>query len=238
MAERHKSLWDGLFFTGSLLMSLSQGYMLGRYISGFSNTAASFGFSCLIAVCVAAAYALLGAGWLIMKTEGTLQQKAIRWARRCLLGAGLGILIVSVLTPFMNERFFQKWFNLDNFYLLGLIPILTILLFAFMLLSLHRLAIDAKENNQNGLSRWCWAPFAVTVLIFILAFDGLAHSLFPYLVVGKITIWQAASATQSLWIILVGALLVLPMIVFYTVYAYKVFWGKVSLKDLPYNNQN
>jgi cytochrome d ubiquinol oxidase subunit II len=235
MAERHRNLWDRLFFIGSLLMSLSQGYMLGRYISGFSDSTRAFWFSCFIALCVTASYALLGACWLIMKTEGSLQEKAIGWAKHCLIGTALGILVVSVLSPLINEYYFNKWFNLDNFYLIGLIPILTVFLFSFMILSLHRLKIDAKENNQNGLTRWCWAPFAGTVLIFILAFDGLAHSLFPYLVLGKITIWQAASATQSLWIILVGALLVLPMIVFYTVYAYRVFWGKVSLRDLPYS---
>lgn len=235
MKEQHRSLWDRLFFVGSLLMALSQGYMLGRYISGFAHTAASFWFSIVIAVCVAAAYALLGACWLIMKTEHQLQQRAIAWAKRSLVWMAVGIVAVSVFTPWISPRIFQKWFNLDSFYLLGLIPTLTALVFAAMVLFLKRLQHDAATGNQNGLNRWCWAPFAGTVLLFVLAFDGLAHSLFPYLVLDQLTIWQAASATSSLWIILVGALLVLPMIVFYTVYAYRVFWGKVKLEDSPYS---
>ena len=229
MKESHRALWDRTFFAGSLLMALSQGYMLGRYISGFSSDAGSMVFAVLTALCVAAAYALIGACWLIMKAEHDLQKRAIVWARRSLIWMAMGIVAVSIFTPWVSPHIFRKWFNLESFYLLGLVPTLTILIFAAMVLFLKRLGDDANSDNRNGLNRWCWAPFAGTVLLFILAFDGLAHSLFPYLVLDRITIWQAASATSSLWIILIGALLVLPMIVFYTVYAYRVFWGKIRL---------
>ncbi len=220
----HKHLWDKCFIGGSLIAALSQGYMLGAYILGFDQSWASFGFGLLAGICLAAGYCFVGAGWLIMKTEGELQKKAVRWARFSLWGTTLGMAVVSIATPLMSARIFDKWFSLPEFFLLLPIPLMTgglILLLEFALRKLPR-ADD----------RYCWIPFAGSVGLFLLGFHGLAYSFYPYLVPDKITIWQAASAPESLMIILVGALVVLPCIIGYTIFAYRVFWGKV--KDLSY----
>ena len=228
----HKPWWNHAFFAGSLLASLAQGVMLGLYIVGFKYGVAQIAFGLLTGLFLAASYALLGATWLIMKTEGGLQHRAVAWARSSLWLTGLGVGAVSIATPLVSQRIFDKWFSLPNFILLLPIPLMTATLFALAYLFLRRLSHDATSGNERGLERWCWAPFACSVGMFILAFFGLAFSLFPYLVVDRITIWQAASAPESLKIILVGVAIVLPAIVGYTAYSYKIFWGKA--RELTY----
>lgn len=224
----HKRWWDRAFYAGSLLASLSQGVMLGGLITGFASGWQNTVFSLFVGLCLASGYALLGASWLIIKAEGELQRRAIHWAERSLWLTGAGILAVSVVTPFVSERIFEKWFSLPNILLLLPIPLFTGALFVLTGIFLHRLAHDAEHQNQRGLARWCWAPLACIASVFLLAFVGLAYSLFPYLVIDRLTIWDAAAAPESLQVILVGTLVVLPAILVYTAFMYRVFWGKAT----------
>ena len=217
-----KPLWDGAFFTGSLLASWSQGYMLGELITGFRSDGWSHLFSALIGLCLVAAYCLLGAGWLIMKTEGPLQLKAVAWARASLWFTAAGVGAISLATPLVSARIFEKWFSFPNIVMLLPIPAMTLVLFVVMAQSLKRLPVRLATNNQYGAG----VPFACTVGIFLLAFYGLAYSLFPWLVVDSLTIWQAASAPEALMVILYGVVVVVPVIIGYTVFSYRVFWGK------------
>ncbi len=217
-----KPMWDRAFHTGSCLASWSQGYMLGSLITAFQDDMWSRLFSALIGLCLIAAYCLLGAGWLIMKTEGPLQLKAVRWARASLWFTALGIAAISVVTPLVSTRIFDKWFSFPNLVALLPIPAMTLVLFAVIARSLARLPVRLEQSNQYGVA----VPFITTVGIFLLAFYGLAYSLFPWLVMDRITIWQAASATEALLVIFYGVVVVLPVIIGYTVYAYRVFWGK------------
>ncbi|MES1195742.1 MAG: cytochrome d ubiquinol oxidase subunit II [Steroidobacter sp.] len=228
----HKPLWNRAFCFGSLLAAFAQGMMLGGLITGFSDGGVQILFSTFVGLCLASAYTLIGACWLIMKTEGELQACSIRWAQHALWLAVCGIVAVSLATPIVSSRIFEKWFSLPNILLLIPIPMLTAGLFIMAAIFLRRLAHDAAASNQRGLDRWCWAPFVCVVVIFILSFIGLGYSLFPYLVIDRITIWQAASAPESLMVILIGALIVLPAIIGYTIFAYRVFWGKAT--DLHY----
>jgi cytochrome d ubiquinol oxidase subunit II len=223
----HKHRWNNLFAIGSAIASLAQGWMLGKYIMGFESTVASLAFAALIALCLAAGYALLGAGWLIMKTEGDLQRRAVDWARRALWWTAAGVAAVSVVTPLVSERIFTRWFALPEFVLLLPIPVATLTLLWVAQRSLARLPVRLAQGNEYG----AWVPFGCTVGLYLLAFYGLAYSLFPYLVVDRIDIWQAASAPESLLIIFVGAAVVLPVIIGYTVFAYRIFWGKARALD-------
>ncbi len=220
--DHHKPLWDRAFYLGSLLASWSQGYMLGGLITGFKDELWSHLFSALIGVCLVAAYCLLGAGWLIMKTEGVLQLKAVRWARASLWLTAAGVLAISLATPWVSQRIFEKWFSFPNVVMLLPIPVMTVVLFGIMARSLHRLPTRLALNNHYGAA----VPFACTVGVFLLAFYGLAYSLFPWLVVDQITLWQAASSPEALQVIFYGVVIVLPVIIGYTVFAYRVFWGK------------
>ncbi len=223
--EPHRPLWNGAFFTGSLLASLAQGFMLGHYIAGFQETLGAYAFSVLIGICVVAGYSLLGATWLIMKSEHDLQKKAVRWAQGALWLTAAGIAAVSIATPLVSARVFDKWFSFPQFLLLSQIPAISIALILACHFRLRKLARKIDERE--------WVPFALAVSVFVLAFSGLAYSLFPYLVLDEITIWDAASATNSLQFVLWGVLITLPAILGYTVFAYRVFWGKT--RELSYD---
>ncbi len=218
----HRPLWDRAFYTGSLLASWSQGFMLGQLITGFKQDTENYLFSALIGVCLISAYRLLGAGWLIMKTEGELQLKAVDWARRSLLLTTAGVIAISFATPLVSHRIFDKWFSFPNVLMLLPIPAVTMALFAVMARSLARLPVRLAQGNQYGAA----VPFACAVGIFLLSFYGLAYSLFPWLVIDRLDIWQAASSPEALMVIFYGAVIVLPVIIGYTVFAYRVFWGK------------
>jgi cytochrome bd ubiquinol oxidase subunit II len=220
--DKHKPLWDRAFYAGSLLAAWSQGFMLGGLITGFDTHWASQWFNALIGLCLVAAYCLLGAGWLIMKTEGALQLKAVRWARGSLWLTAAGVAAISLATPWVSQRIFDKWFSFPNFILLLPIPAVTVALFVVIARSLSRLPVRLAQGNQYGAA----VPFACTVGVFLLAFYGLAYSLFPWLVVDQLTIWAAASSPEALMVIFYGTVVVLPVIIGYTVFAYRVFWGK------------
>jgi cytochrome bd ubiquinol oxidase subunit II len=217
-----KPLWNRAFFTGSLLASWSQGYMLGSLITGFASTAWSIVFNAVIGLALVSAYCLLGAGWLIIKVEGPLQLQAVRWARASLFFTMAGIAAISIATPLVSPSIFSKWFSFPNIVLLLPIPAATAVLFAVIYRSLQRLPVRLAQGSEYG----AWVPFGATVGVFILAFYGLAYSLFPWLVIDRINIWQAATAPEAMGVILAGAAVVLPMIIGYTVFAYRVFWGK------------
>lgn len=218
-----KQFWNRAFFIGSLLATLCQGWMLGAYVTGLSSSKLSTLFSCLIGLSLPALYILLGAGWLLIKAEGQLQLKALKWARRALLPMGLALILVSVATPLVSETIAAKWFTLPN--TIGLVPIPLSCLAAFI-------AIDRLSRNPKILqSGYAWAVYACTVFICVMATVGLAYSLYPDIVIGKLTIWQAASATESLLFVLIGIVISVPAIIAYTIFVYKVFSGKtIELK--------
>lgn len=218
--DQHKPLWNVAFYVGSLLAALSQGFMLGLYITGLQYNLVGVVFGIVIALCLVAGYMLLGSGWLIMKTEGELRARAIVWGRRSLWFTGIGIVAVSLATPLVSPRIFEKWFSLPNLFFLMPIPLLTGLLFMACLRALVKLG--------NGSTQKEWVPFVSTIGMFVLAFGGLAFSIFPYLVIDQITLWEAASARGSLKIMLFGAAVTLPVIIAYNIYSYRVFWGKTS----------
>jgi len=224
-AHDHRKLaWDRAFRIGSLLTALAQGYMLGSYILGFEQSAAAVLFSVLIGLCVAAGYAFIGAGWLIMKTEGELQQLAVGWAQKSLWSMVVGIIAVSLTTPLVSMRIFEKWFSMPEFFFLLPIPVAT----GALVVTLHWVLRRLPQAND----KWCWVPFVGAAGLFVLCYLGLAYSFFPFIVPDQMTIWDAAASSESLMIILVGALIVLPAIFGYTIFSYRVFWGKA--RDLSY----
>lgn len=216
----YKKSWDRLFIAGSAIAALSQGYMLGRYIVGLENTLAVHLFALVSALCVMSAYVLIGACWLIIKTEGVLQQRAIRWARIALPAMCFGLLAVSVVNPMVSSRIYEKWFAFPQVIYLAPLPLLTAALLVITYLSLRKLSTTPDHR--------CWVPFTSIACVFILAFAGLAYSFFPYVIPDQLTVWDAASDTNSLWVIFIGTVIVLPAILGYTAFSYYVFRGKAS----------
>jgi cytochrome d ubiquinol oxidase subunit II len=218
--DDRKPLWNLAFHAGSVLAAFAQGFMLGLYILGFGYGPAHLAFATFIGLSLLAGYALLGAAWLILKTEGPLQARAVGWARSALWLTGLGIAAVSLATPLVSQRIFAKWFEPAHLALLAPIPLATALLFWRCDLELRRMAAGAAARE--------WLPLACAMGLFVLAFAGLAYSLFPFLVVDRITYLDAAAAPESLGFMLVGIAVTLPAILGYTVYSYRVFGGKAT----------
>lgn len=218
---QYKPLWNYLFCLGSVVTAFAQGIMLGQYITGFADNLASWLFALFVGFCLIAGYAALGATWLIMKTEGALQNRSVCWARKSLWLTMAGVIAISVVTPCMSQEIFDKWFSLPYVFLLAPIPLITALFFIA--------AEIVLKNLMTAPQRWIWVPFSLLVGIFILAFHGIAYSLFPYLVPNQLTLWQGAASSESLRVILIGVIFVLPTILAYTAFSYRVFWGKAQL---------
>ncbi|UPQ87438.1 cytochrome d ubiquinol oxidase subunit II [Vibrio sinaloensis] len=216
----HKDRWDICFKVGSFLASLTQGYMVGRYIMGFEHSSEAYGFALLSALCVAAAYVYIGGAWLVLKTEGELQIRAARWSRRAGWLAALGILVVSVVNPWVNEQVAQRWFSFPEMLLLAPIPLIV---FATIYL-VDRYLRQVPMVNDLGV-HW---PFFGVSLIFALSFLGLAYSFFPQVVPGVMTAQQAASSPATLTIVGYGVVIVMPMILLYTFAVYRIFKGKAT----------
>ncbi len=214
----YKPFWNGAFFAGSLVATMAQGWMLGSYITGFERSALGWAFSLGIALTLPAAYMLLGAGWLIMKTEGELQQRAVFWARRALWPMAVALVGISAATPLVNEAVVAKWFGVPQIFALLPVPLMCAAAFVAVRWVVTRPAVVAAGYG--------WLVFVNTVLIFVLAFFGLAYSIFPDIVIGQLTVWEAAAATGSLTVIFIGTAITLPVIVAYTIFMYRVFWGK------------
>ena len=218
--DKHKATWNRTFAIGSLVTAMAQGWMLGSYLTGFSNSGWSLAFSAGIMLVFPTAYTMLGAGWLIMKTEGVLQRKSVAWARAALWPTGLTLVAISLATPLVSPTVFEKWFTLPELFALLPIPLACGAAFFSAWLALHRPRIVEAGYG--------WIVFAATVLIFLLAFLGLAYSIYPYVVLDQLTIWDAASATEALAVILIGVAITLPVIIIYTIFMYRVFWGKAT----------
>ncbi len=214
----HRELWNWLFWFGSFLTSFAQGLMLGRYITGFETGFVYYAFALVTGAALCGGYVLLGATWLVLKTEGELQKKALAWARWGLLWVALGVALVSLATPLVSETVRAKWFDFPRTAALMLLPLATA---AAWLLVWHA---TGRLRRRTGAPEW--VPFAGAVAIFVLAFAGLAYSLFPYVVMDRLTIWQAASHPSALKMVLIGVAIVLPFLVAYTAFAYYVFRGK------------
>lgn len=220
-----KPRWNFIFYAGSLLTALMQGWMLGAYILGFETGLVPVLFSLLTAACLTAGYAFMGACWLIHKTEGELQRRAVRWARATLLAVGVGFAAISLATPLASPRVFERWFSMPEMLWLAPLPLLAGGLFLWLWSFLAKAPLPDDRKS--------WLPLVAGAGLFTLAFLGLAYSFFPFVVPEKLTLWEAASAPESLSIILIGTLFVLPVILLYSVLAHWVFRGKAT--ELTYH---
>jgi cytochrome d ubiquinol oxidase subunit II len=215
-----KGLWNFAFYAGSMLTSLTQGWMLGMYIMGLETTALTLGFAALTAIFLTVAYSFIGATWLILKTDGALQVKAVDWAKGGIWGLVLGLGAISIASPLVSDRIFAKWFSIPEIFLLAPLPLISLALIWTLWVSLRHLPAEGD--------RFAWLPFVVTIALFVMGFAGMAYSFYPYVVPEQLTIYEAASAPESLFIILIGTCFVLPMILGYTALAYTVFRGKAT----------
>jgi cytochrome d ubiquinol oxidase subunit II len=218
----NKTFWDRAFCYGSAIATFAQGVVLGTFIQGFPVSGRQFAgtsfdflspFALLTGVALLFGYGLLGAGWLILKTEGDVQAGARRHGRICLLGVILAIGIVSIWTPLMSESIAARWFAWPNIALLAPVPLATAAVAWF--------TWRAIGNKAQVM------PFLGAIGLFVLSYIAIAISLYPMIVPYYFTLWQAASSARTQAFLLVGTLVLLPVILMYSGWSYWVFRGKV-----------
>jgi cytochrome d ubiquinol oxidase subunit II len=221
-ARTSKKRWDRAFFWGSLVATFAQGCVLGKFVLGFAVQGRQYAgtsldwvqpFVLAVGVGLVFGYVLLGATWLVLKTEGALQAWARAKARVGLVGVLAFIAMVSLWTPFLDQRIAARWFGWPNIALLAPVPLVTAALAWWLWISLRR----GRDV----------APFLAALGLFAMCYLGLGISIFPYVVPPSITLWDAAAAPQSQAFLLVGTLFLLPVILMYTGWSYWVFRGKV-----------
>jgi cytochrome d ubiquinol oxidase subunit II len=221
--QEGRNRWDLAFAGGSIVATLAQGIALGAILQGIHVEGRHYAggwwdwltpFSLLTGLALAVGYALLGATWLVLKTEGALRDKAysLSWA---LLFAMLGAIgAVSVATPFLHIQYKARWFDWPNILLTAPVPIAVAAVAVLLLRSL-----DQRQDQR---------PFFLVLLLFALSYAGLGISMYPYIVPQSISIWQAASPENSQLFMLFGVAVLVPLILGYTAWAYWVFRGKVK----------
>src|SRR5690348_5915129 len=224
-----RRFWDRAFAGGSALATFGQGVVLGAFIQGFKVdgrhfTGSSFDwvtpFALLTGVALMFGYGLLGAGWLVLKTEGELQDWARRYGRMCLVAVLIAIAAVSIWTPLANPDIAQRWFNWPNIAFLSPVPIITALLIAGEWYAL---------THRQELT-----PFLGAIGLFLMSYIGIAISIWPMVVPFHYTLWEAASSESTQAFLLIGTLFLLPIILMYTAWSYWVFRGKVR-SDVGYH---
>ncbi|WP_319574224.1 cytochrome d ubiquinol oxidase subunit II [uncultured Desulfobacter sp.] len=221
--DRSKKRWGYVFHLGSLVATLTQGMILGAFVQGVSVTGRTFSggafdwlnaFSVMTGVALVAGYALLGATWLIMKTEDVTQE----WARKCtgylFWHVALFMGLVSLCMPIMDMRIRELWFDPVNFIFLSVMPVSCIVLF-WMLWQ------DLRNKNE-------YRPFFLIQGIFLMNYIGIGVSTWPWLVPYRVTFRHAAAAAESQSLLLIGAVIMLPVVLAYTGYCYWIFRGKSS----------
>ena len=227
--QAHRSFWDHGFCYGSLLATFAQGCVLGSFIQGFQVEGRHYvggswdwltPFSVLTGAALVFGYALLGAGWLNLKTEGSVQAWARQAARVSLVGVAVAIGLVSVWTPLMDPAVAARWFAWPNLAVLAPVPLLTVALGW----ALWRALAGPREM----------APFLYGLAIFLMAYLGIVISLWPMIVPRSFTLQQAAASENTQAFLLVGTLVLLPVVLLYTAWSYWVFRGKVKA-DIGYH---
>ncbi|MGH6614550.1 cytochrome d ubiquinol oxidase subunit II [Sphingomonas sp.] len=220
---RHRAFWDVAFTAGSVTAALAQGIALGALLQGIAVDGRAYGggwldwltpFTLLTGVSVVSGYALLGATWLIAKTEGGAQQHAYRLARWSGPITLVAIGAVSLATPFLDHDYYSRWFQMPGLLLTALVPLL---IAALSLAFWHALGRGAQS-----------LPFLLVLAVFALCFVGLGISMYPFFVPDQVTIWDAAAPESSQVFMLIGAGVMIPIILGYTGWAYWVFRGKVG----------
>jgi len=217
----HRELWNWIFWAGSFGASFWQGVMLGRYITGFEPGFGYWLFAALVGASLCGGYVLLGATWLVYKTEGELRRKALAWARWGLLWVALGVALVSLATPLVSATVRDKWFDFPRTLWLMILPVATAGCGLWLWRTTHRLVAGRSRDA---------VPYVQAVAIFTLAFLGLAYSVYPFVVIDKLTLWEAAAHPSALKAVFIGSIVVVPFIVGYTILAYRIFGGKTREK--------
>jgi cytochrome d ubiquinol oxidase subunit II len=228
--KSHERIWDASFAFGSFVATFAQGIVLGAFVQGIEVEGRAYAggwwdwftpFTVMTGVALCFGYALLGSGWLVLKTEGELRNQAYRFAKLSALGTFFFVVVVSIWTPLLSPDIYARWFTAPAIYFVAPVPLLTA--------AVAGLIVWGISTHADRVI------YPSTIALLGLCFAGLGVGLTPYVVPRAITIHEAAAPDSSLMFMLVGALIMLPLILGYTAYAYWIFRGKVNHGDAGYH---
>ena len=220
-ADKSKAFWNWAFAISSISAAFFQGVILGCFVQGFpiNETAMTINatdwltpFTLLTGIALTSGYGLLGASWMIMKSEGRLQRKMTHYAKGLLVLVSIFIFFVSIWTPLHSNEIFERWYSYPNFLYLSPLPLI-----ALIAIYLTWKNLSMKSEVQ---------PFIYSIVIFLCSYAGIGISVYPYLIPYQVTIWEAAAPDTTLRFILIGVVIMLPILLGYTAYAYYLFRGK------------
>jgi len=220
-ADRSKPFWNWSFSISSVAAAFFQGIVLGCFVQGFPINEAAMTindtdwltpFTLLTGIALVSGYGLLGATWMVMKSEGRLQRRMIHYAKGLLVLVSIFLLFVSIWTPLHSHELSHRWYSYPNFIYLSPLP----------LVALIAIFLTWKNLSLKNEIK----PFLYSILIFLCSYAGIGISVYPYLIPRQVTIWEAAAPDTTLKFILVGVVIMLPILLGYTAYAYYLFRGK------------
>ncbi len=222
-AEKSKPIWNWAFAISSIAAAFFQGVILGCFVQGFpidqgamtiNSTAWLTPFTLLTGIALTSGYGLLGATWMIMKSEGRLQRKMIHYSKGLLVLVSIFLFFVSIWTPLHSHEIFARWYSYPNFIYLSPLPLLALIA---VFLTWKNLS---KQNEVK--------PFMYSIVIFLCSYVGIGVSVYPYLIPHQVNLWEAAAPNTTLKFILIGVVIMLPILLGYTAYAYYLFRGKIN----------
>ncbi|USQ15474.1 cytochrome d ubiquinol oxidase subunit II (plasmid) [Legionella lytica] len=220
-AKRSKPIWNWTFAISSVAATFFQGIILGAFVQGFSINESSMTinnpdwltpFSLCTGIALVCGYALLGATWMVIKSTGRLQRTMIHYARGLLVLVGFFLIFVSIWTPLHNDEIFHRWYSVPNVFFLSPLPLLA--------------AVALYQAWRNLNTDIEYKPFIYSIIVFLCAYIGIGISVYPYLIPHQMTLWEAAAPDSTLKFILIGVVIMLPILLAYTLYAYHLFRGK------------
>jgi cytochrome d ubiquinol oxidase subunit II len=218
-SSEQRPVWINRFWFGSVLTAMGHGMLLASIVTGYQQDTPSVWFSVFIGICAVAAYALLGASWLVMRLQGTMHARAIGWARHAIRWTAAGMVAVSVALGLANPAIFYKWSNTTSLMLAA--PVWFLMLGCFV-------GIDMVLNrlNQPKYRALSWIPFGLCLILFVCMLGGLGYSMFPYIILDNMTLWDAAASESSLRMVLAACVIAAPVMIIFNLMSYRSLFGR------------
>ena len=218
-STEQRPVWINRFWFGSVLTAMGHGMLLANIVTGYQQDTPSIWFSLFIGICSVAAYALLGASWLVMRIQGGLHAMAIGWARHAIRWTAAGMVAVSVALGLANPAIFYKWSNTTSLMLAAPIWFLMLGCFVGIDMVLNRLS-QPKYRNLS------WMPFGLCLILFVCMLGGLTYSMFPFVILDNMTLWDAAATESSLRLILAAVVVAMPVMLIFNLMSYRSLFGR------------
>ncbi len=222
--EISRNRWDKVFAFGSYLASFSQGTMIGFYVTGLEESTAAWIFAIFVGIVVCIGYTLIGSTWILFKSEKELRSRALIWIKKTAILSIALLILICIASPIVVPEIAEKWSSTLSIIVLAVLLVAALLFAGILFKTLPKI----KESGSHSKD---WVPYVCVVAIIAFAIIALMYTLFPWVVLGQMKIWDVANAQNSLIFVLVGALLMLPIILGYTFYVHFLFRGKTLPTD-------